>query len=720
MELSLILEGGINATVKKHQSVGQLEFIIDENLQFAGFGTQGSELANEVQSQINGLGVVNLEQIRGLYPRLQIADEIAKQQRFMHWELEFADLFYERGGFDLVIGNPPWKNVDWNEQAIIADFNPLFALRNYSATQIVNERREALEKDEVRHRYFKEFEEQDGSKNYYNAVQNYAVLKGHRTNLYKCFIPLSWFLGKQDSGINALVHPKGVYEDAKGSILLREINRRIRKVFRFTNEKGLFHDVHRQTDFTLSIYGQKGEVAFDMVCRLALPEEIDEAYQDSENSSKILSISKDELKLFASIFDAGNSWEEARHPDIQNRYLLEVVKCFGKQTRKISDLQDQSFTTQFWNETIDQNRGIIKENKEGEYSITQFPEFPAESIYSAANFASLNPYGFSTGKRYRNTSDYERVDLMEISDDYLLRCRYHPGVPMDEYQREIPVSPWGKVTDFYRIISREFVGPENERTLTCAIAPRAIAHVNAVFSLTLKNCMDMACLAGCEASVPYDFLVKCIGKRHINQSTYMLFPVFEAEKHLPIVIRTLMMNCLTKYFGELWNKCWHDEYRLDCWAKSDVRLKNSRFTNLTDEWNWNIPLRTDYERRQALVELDVLTAMALGMTLEQLKMIYCIQFPTLKSNESDTWYDRNGRIVFTKSATLRGVGFDRKEWNEIKDAKEGVFTQTITDDTMPGGPVERTIEYVAPFDRCDREKDYEEVWHNFEERFKRC
>ena len=39
-------------------------------------------------------------------------------------------------------------------------------------------------------------------------------------------------------------------------------------------------------------------------------------------------------------------------------------------------------------------------------------------------------------------------------------------------------------------------------------------------------------------------------------------------------------------------------------------------------------------------------------------------------------------------------------------------------DTMPGGPVERTIEYVAPFDRCDRERDYETAWKFFEEKYK--
>ena len=50
--------------------------------------------------------------------------------------------------------------------------------------------------------------------------------------------------------------------------------------------------------------------------------------------------------------------------------------------------------------------------------------------------------------------------------------------------------------------------------------------------------------------------------------------------------------------------------------------------------------------------------------------------------------------------------------------KTGNISKVYIDDTMPGGPVERTIVYEAPFDRCDREKDYEEVWKNFEERFK--
>ena len=62
---------------------------------------------------------------------------------------------------------------------------------------------------------------------------------------------------------------------------------------------------------------------------------------------------------------------------------------------------------------------------------------------------------------------------------------------------------------------------------------------------------------------------------------------------------------------------------------------------------------------------------------------------------------------------------ERPEWEgNVKGAMDGmVFTREIEDDTMPGGPVKRTIEYVAPFDKCDREQDYETAWRFFEEKY---
>jgi hypothetical protein len=64
--------------------------------------------------------------------------------RFLHWELNFADVFAKRGGFDLVPGNPPWIKVEWKEAGILGEKNPPFAIRKFSASDLGKLRDEAF------------------------------------------------------------------------------------------------------------------------------------------------------------------------------------------------------------------------------------------------------------------------------------------------------------------------------------------------------------------------------------------------------------------------------------------------------------------------------------------------------------------------------------------------------------------------------------------------
>lgn len=58
---------------------------------------------------------------------LAIATEVARQQHFFHWELEFPDVFTaSQDGFDAVLGNPPWEIQKPNSKEFFSNHDPLY------------------------------------------------------------------------------------------------------------------------------------------------------------------------------------------------------------------------------------------------------------------------------------------------------------------------------------------------------------------------------------------------------------------------------------------------------------------------------------------------------------------------------------------------------------------------------------------------------------------
>jgi hypothetical protein len=56
-------------------------------------------------------------------------------------------------------------------------------------------------------------------------------------------------------------------------------------------------------------------------------------------------------------------------------------------------------------------------------------------------------------------------------------------------------------------------------------------------------------------------------------------------------------------------------------------------------------------------------------------------------------------------------------WEDVRDLASGDRVgRTVLDDTLPGGWREKTITWIAPFERCDREQDYRTAWAVFESR----
>ncbi len=64
----------------------------------------------------------------GLAPiQWDVVQHLAKHHGFFHWALEFPDVFGGSGGFDCVVGNPPWERIKLQEQEFFATRNPAIA-----------------------------------------------------------------------------------------------------------------------------------------------------------------------------------------------------------------------------------------------------------------------------------------------------------------------------------------------------------------------------------------------------------------------------------------------------------------------------------------------------------------------------------------------------------------------------------------------------------------
>ena len=364
--------------------------------------------------------------------------------------------------------------------------------------------------------------------------------------------------------------------------------------------------------------------------------------------------------------------------------------------------------------------GIIKRS-------TLFPNVDNfEMVYSGPHIFVSNPLYKTPREICIEKADYDIIDHTLTPENFIARTNYTPNLNIENFPeiiRGFKIDSkdtlgndlYDRWIDYYKVGFRKMLSQAGERTLTVSILPIKSTHTNGVISIIFKKTDLLVELAALSSSLILDFFIKTVGASNLTDSRLAAFPLGVDEKYRSQLFnRTLQLNCLNKYYAPLWEECWQADFKEDIWSKQDARLKS--FNNLTSNWNWSIPLRNWFERRQALVEIDVITAMALGLTLDELILVYNFQFPVLQQNEDDTWYDTKGNIVFTCSKGLVGVGLERPVWETIRNLKVGeTYDHTINKSELYK---DKVITYHAPFDKTDRVEDYKVAWEHFEKIFK--
>src|SRR5262249_1684297 len=246
MEVGAILEGNVvdltpqSAFDFAHTAERQPELpglASATQLSLLGAGQQTTSASDPTGPNLHDrFGQLRISRLREHFPRVKLVEDLATAARFLHWELNFADVFARRGGFDLVLGNPPWIKVEWKEAGILGEKNPLFAIRKISASDLGKLRDEAFSTYfGLQDAWTAELELAEATQNFLNGTQNSPLLKGMKANLYKCFLPLGWRLAG-NYGVTAYLHQKKPYDNPKDSALRQVIYPRIRAHFQFHNE----------------------------------------------------------------------------------------------------------------------------------------------------------------------------------------------------------------------------------------------------------------------------------------------------------------------------------------------------------------------------------------------------------------------------------------------------------------------------------------------------
>ena len=681
--------------------------------------------------------------------RFKIVKRLADRYHFFHPMLEFLEVFWLRDGFDIICGNPPWVLPTFDVIGVFSDKFPEVVLKGLKAPAVRADKDSYFAKcNLLENIYNDELINSTCTNVFTNSACCYPYLVGVQTDLYMCILESS-FMMISDKGYIGMIHPESVYDTAKLDKFRGELYHRLQFHFQYQNEKHLFAEVHNETTFSVNIYGKKNNnIDFLSIHNLFTPNTVDASFvhdghgychgikKDDQwniepHKERIVHFNEGRLKLLSETFETDKTTLYPKLINVQSSVIVDVIYKLSQVTSYVKDF-DTIITTGF-HETGAVDEGLMKR-------VVSQPSIYDDIILNGPIIHVSTPCYKMPRTGIKSNKNYDTINLMLIPDNFVPATCFSPSVSHEEFKKTIKgfviyydnkletnvTDCW---LDHYKLGMSEWVGSASLRTLSSAILTPGTHHIGTIVSIIFRDNKLLVELAGLTSSLPLDFFMKVTGASHVKQYRIESFPLGIADKFKPALFaRTLMLNCLTTAYTDLWQEMWDGAYKNETWSKDDSRLKS--FAELHNDWAWDIPLRNYYERRQALVEIDVISAMALGLTLEDLEMIYTIQFPVLQQNENDTWYDAEGKIVFTCSKGLTGVGLDRKPWEamrgeEVKDedgniiaykGNEPTYLHTIdpAKSELYGGQQQT---FIAPYTKCDRIQDYRTAWAHFEKIF---
>jgi len=558
---------------------------------------------------------------------------MAVENKFFHWVLEFPDV-YEQGGFDVMLGNPPWERIKLQQQEF-------FATRDAEIANAINAATRSKMISDIKQTKPALYNE------YENAVHNADCVGKFLRESGRCKLTAvgdintySIFSEFASSLVNArgrmgIIVPTGIATDDSNKVFFGAMveNNRLVSLFDFENKEAIFPSVHRSYKFCLlTIAGYDiGSLKTSFAFFLARIEQL-------QDKLRVFGLSKEDFlrlnpntktcPVFRTSVDAELVNKLYKQANILN-YQSENLNPWGINFLRMFDVTNDAYLYKTEKELVRDNF-----KKHGSNYINS--QIIYDPFYEG-RMAWIYDHHYSIYAQ--NNEDIfeviEKLPELSISPKYFIN--------KSEVDRRLENREWGYK---WFIGLRRVTNNTNERMLVSAITPiNAVANSWYVTFLN-ANSLHSCYILGLFCSMPFDFIARnSTGQPSLTYSVLYQLPVHSPNE----VSKGILLHIIPKIV-ELTYTSWDIKaFADDVWKEADDELKAAiqhqweanQATTVGHKWNppdWAEqpanpnqpgytgfplpPFKWDDERRAVLkAELDAIYAKQYGLTTDELRYI---------------------------------------------------------------------------------------------------
>lgn len=569
-------------------------------------------------------------------------EQLANQHRFFHWHLEFPEVFGEEGtgGFDCVLGNPPWERVKLQEKEFFRGKNEAIVKTNKTGRKKLIHKL-ASENPVLFHAYKQALDASERTAAFLLKSNRYPLCGRGDVNTYTVFTEHFRTL-LSPKGRTGIIVPTGIATDNTTKFFFADLveSECLVSLYDFENKKALFKDVHRSLKFCLlTMSGSKNPNPFDFLFFATHPDQLQEAVRHFSLTAEelfLLNPNTGTCPIFRSKVDAELTKK------IYRRFPVLVNEKTGENILRVSFVRMFDMTNDshlFRREHELEAKGfVLNGNRFENNQEVWLPLYESKLMHQFDHrFGSYENYDFENSsstvlpetplEKYKDP-EYEPLSRYWVSEQEVLRAlsKYVKG------EKDWRKWSFERQIDYLKDnIPRWFLGfrditnTTNERTgIFSIIPPAGVGNTMPLLMVNPNYIKEFYLLYGYLNSFVFDYIIR---QKMLN--THLNFFIL---KQLPIIHFNSYSEPQKKIIKEIIIRLTYTSNSLQNFAR-DINYNGAPFT-------WN-----EEERFQLRCELDAIYGKLYGLTREEFDYILDT-FPIVRRKDEEKYGEyRTKRVI---------------------------------------------------------------------------